>query len=203
MIRMKANAVRPDSDSDSDCDCDSMAAVCRGLALQARGNARPLLAVSHQDCRTPMTPMEEMVQEVSLIVQRSLQPVPWSSLRMGEMHHDPIIQMLAKEQLQADEELDLLRQSLRGIADPCRWEEVQSAIKELEFQAGERMKRAVHYGKVLRRNAEEVIIMEFFPPGLRTRVQQYAVFISECKVCPWWVVDMGRIEAIIEKFVKP
>lgn len=189
MIRMKANAVRPDSDSDSDCDCDSMAAVCRGLALQARGNARPLLAVSHQDCRTPMTPMEEMVQEVSLIVQRSLQPVPWSSLRMGVMHHDPVIQMLAKEQLEADEKRDLLRQSLHWIKDPCRRAEMQFALMKLEAQAGERMERAVHHGKVLRRNA-------IIPPGLQARMQQEPVL-------RWPNVDMGRIEAIIEKFVYP
>ena len=70
MIRLKANAVRPDSDSDSDCDCDSMAAGCRRLALQARGNARPLMAVSHQDCRTPMTPMAPPALREFLIKSR-------------------------------------------------------------------------------------------------------------------------------------
>ena len=124
---------------------------------------------------------------VSQGVLGGLELVPWSSLRMGMMHHDPVIQMPAKEQLEADEKRDLLRRSLRGIEEPNRWAEVQFAIQRLEAQAGERVERAVHHGKVLRRNA-------IIPPGLWTRMQQEPVL-------RWPNVDMARLEATIAKFV--
>ena len=106
---------------------------------------------------------------------------------MGMMHHDPVIQMLAKKQLEADEQRDLLRRSLREIEDPDTWAVVQFAIMKLNAQAGERMERAVHHGKVLRRSA-------IIPPGLWTRMQQEPVL-------RWPNVDMARIEATIAKFV--